>query len=123
MDTVGYDYPEPLVFPTITAQEIEDAIRKPGPDKAPGPDGITNRILVAALPALIPTLTQLFNRCLELGHHPPCFKESITVALTKPGKGDYGIAKAYRPIALLNTIGKALESVVSARLNWAVEQY
>jgi hypothetical protein len=43
--------------------------------------------------------------------------------LRKPGKPDYSNPKSYRPIALLSTIGKALESVVASRLSYLVEAY
>ena len=42
--------------------------------------------------------------------------------LKKPDKPDYTLPKAYRPIALLNTLGKALEGVTAAKLStWAEE--
>lgn len=39
------------------------------------------------------------------------------------GKEDYTIAKAWRPISLLATLGKILESVVAERISHAVETY
>ena len=36
--------------------------------------------------------------------------------IPKEGKKDYSNPSAYRPIALLNTLGKALESIVATRL-------
>lgn len=41
--------------------------------------------------------------------------------LRKPGKKDYQIAKSYRPVALLNTLGKFLEAVIARRISYAVE--
>ena len=43
------------------------------------------------------------------------------MVLRKPGKPDYADPKAYRPIALLNTIGKALEAVIATRISYLVE--
>ncbi|EKV16962.1 Transposon I factor, putative [Penicillium digitatum PHI26] len=43
--------------------------------------------------------------------------------LKKPNKGDYTIAKAWRPISLLATLGKVLESVVAERISHAVETH
>lgn len=43
------------------------------------------------------------------------------IPLRKPGKGDYSIAKAWRPISLLLTLGKALEAVVAERISYVVE--
>ncbi|XP_044715289.1 reverse transcriptase (RNA-dependent DNA polymerase) domain-containing protein [Hirsutella rhossiliensis] len=41
----------------------------------------------------------------------------------KPHKDDYTIAKAWRPISLLSTLGKILEAVVAERISYAVETY
>jgi hypothetical protein len=43
--------------------------------------------------------------------------------LRKPGKGDYLNPSAYRPIALLNTLGKTLESVIAGRITETAESY
>ncbi|GAB7336735.1 hypothetical protein MBLNU13_g10834t2 [Cladosporium sp. NU13] len=43
--------------------------------------------------------------------------------LKKPNKGDYTLAKAWRPFSLLSTLGKLLEAVVAERISYAVETY
>lgn len=43
--------------------------------------------------------------------------------LRKPGKDDYIQPKAYRPIALLNTLGKALEAVMATRLAYLADTF
>lgn len=45
------------------------------------------------------------------------------MVLRKPGKKDYGSPRAYRPISLLPTISKGLESIVAARLSYMAERY
>ena len=45
------------------------------------------------------------------------------MALKKPGKEDYTIPKAYRPIALLNTLGKTLESIVAKKITYLAEKH
>jgi hypothetical protein len=42
--------------------------------------------------------------------------------LRKAGDRDYQVAKSYRPVALLNTIAKFLESIVARRISYAVEE-
>ncbi|EED15976.1 reverse transcriptase, putative [Talaromyces stipitatus ATCC 10500] len=91
-------------MPPITLDEVQTAVTNVKPDKAPGPDGIPNLVLQRLLPTIEAYL-------------------STTVILRKPGKPDYSDPKAYRPIALLSTIGKALESVLARRLSYLVEQY
>lgn len=46
-----------------------------------------------------------------------------TMALKKPGKEDYTTPKAYRPIALLNTLGKAVESIMARKITYLAEKY
>jgi len=60
---------------------------------------------------------------LDTGHFPTCFKNTLTVVMKKPLKPDYTLAKAYRPIALENTLGKVIESVVAETLSYLVEEH
>ena len=120
-DTIGYDYPEETSVPPITVDEVKRTIAKAQPKTAPGTDDITNHLLQVATETLAPVLTDLFNGCLFSGYCPLHFRESKTVALRKPGKDDYSDPRAYRPITLLNTLGKALEAIVATRLSYAAE--
>ena len=122
-DIDGFQYPQPIECPAITREEIERAVRKAAPNKAPGTDGIPNAILHQTIPILLPHLDVLFNSCLQQGYFPAYFKESITVVLRKPGKDDYTQPKSYRPIALLNTLGKALEAILANRLTYLADTY
>lgn len=122
-DIDNFIYPEPLPMPPITPQEIIRAINDVASGKAPGPDGIPNLVLQRTLPVLLPFLTQLFNDCLRLGYCPEHFRKSNTVILRKPGKADYTDPKSYRPIALLSTLGKALEAAIAKRMSYLVERY
>ena len=53
---------------------------------------------------------------ISTGHLLKLFKHSSTVVLRKPNKGDYTKPRAYRLIALPNTIAKTLEALVARRL-------
>ena len=68
-------------------------------------------------------IRSLFERCIQEGIQPAQFKSAATIVLRKPGKKDYSDPKAYRPIALLDTLGKILESIVSKRLRYVIEMY
>src|SRR5437764_1177819 len=121
-DLAGYNYPQEIeISMEITQDEVKNAIHRSAPDKAPGPDGITNRMLRQLVRQIAPLLTRMFNACVRQGYHPIQFRESITVALRKLNREDYTIAKAYRPIALLNTIGKTLEAVMAEKLTNVTE--
>ncbi|KAJ6003542.1 hypothetical protein N7522_006234 [Penicillium canescens] len=118
-----------IPFPAITEQELADAIRRAPPNKAPRPDGIPNmvwRLLAGdsvSQRAFIATILDIFNTCLRIGHNPQHFQASVTVTLRKAGPRDYRLPKAYRPVALLNTLGKVLEAIIANRIAWAVEEH
>lgn len=60
-DTQGFIHPQAQTCPlVITKEEVAAAIRRPKADKAPGPDGIPNRILQACGDSLVEMLTPLF---------------------------------------------------------------
>jgi hypothetical protein len=44
------------------------------------------------------------------------------VVIQKPGKGDYSIPKAHRPISLFRTLSKGLEKVVARRISDFLER-
>ncbi|KAF4421507.1 putative RNA-directed DNA polymerase from transposon X-element [Colletotrichum fructicola] len=75
------------------------------------------------LDAILPYLVHLFKACVNLNHHPECFKESYTVVLKKEGKDNYTLPKSYRPIALLSCVGKALERLVADDLQRLALKY
>ena len=60
---------------------------------------------------------------INLGHFPKCFKNTDTIVLRKPAKPDYTQAKAYRPIALENTLGKVLESIMADIMSYLTETH
>jgi hypothetical protein len=45
------------------------------------------------------------------------------VVLRKPGKSNYIILQAYRPIALLSMVGKIMEFVLAKRLSYLIKIY
>jgi hypothetical protein len=128
--TATSNRPDSIPFPPITMQELEGAIRRTPPNKAPGADGIPNKIwklladeASASRQPFISIILDIFNACLRIGHNPRHFQTSITVTLRKAGPRDYRLPKAYRPVALLNTLGKVLEAIVATRIAWAVEEH
>lgn len=122
-DTASYTYPQPIDFPLVTTQEIQEAVKGAKAGKAPGEDGIPNSLWhkLIETPVILETLVHLFNACIRTGYNPTHFQRSVTVVLRKQGKSDYQLAKSYRPVALLNTIGKFLEAVIARRISYAVE--
>src|SRR4051812_21148507 len=65
----------------------------------------------------------LFRASLEAGTLPSQWRHAKIIPLRKPGNEDYTVAKSWRPISLLATLGKVLESVITERISHAVETY
>lgn len=65
----------------------------------------------------------LFDSSLRDGVVPHQWRTAKIIPLKKPDKDDYRLAKAWRPISLLSTLGKALEAVVAERISYAVETH
>lgn len=116
----GAEYRGQIPFPDITEREVLQAIASTPPIKGPGPDGIINKVLHIIPAQLAPHLTRIYNWSLRLGYCPAHFRQSTTIVLRKPGKDDYTIL-AYRPIALLKTIGKPMDSIVARRTSLITE--
>jgi hypothetical protein len=68
-------------------------------------------------------VTKIFTASINLGYYPRKWKTATIVVLRKPGKPDYSVPGAYRPISLLNTLGKLLEAVMARRLSYYAETY
>ncbi|THC94012.1 hypothetical protein EYZ11_006521 [Aspergillus tanneri] len=116
-------YPTPLATPRITIYKVRRAVHHTAPRKAPGPDGIPNLVLQRNLAHIKTWLEGIFNACIDTGYCPNHFRASKTVVLRKPGKDNYSNPKNYCLIALLSTIGKALEAIITSRISYLVECY
>ena len=63
-------------------------------------------------------IISIANTCIDLGYWPSYFKRLTTVVIPKPNKPLYNSPKSFRPIVLLNTIGKLIKKVISKRLQF-----
>lgn len=63
------------------------------------------------------------SRALDEGILSSQGRHAKRIPLRKPGKDNYKVAKSWRPISLLATLGKVLESVVAERISHVVETY
>ena len=68
-------------------------------------------------------ILRLANACIDVGHWPKHFKDSLSIIIPKPNKPAYSTPKAFRPIVLLNTLGKLLEKLISNRFQFDMIKY
>jgi hypothetical protein len=104
----AYEY-SPASEPKLTCPtEVLEAIKGRKVGKAPGPNVVPNRALRHLPNRAITFLTKLFNAVLRRQYIPPAWKHTRVVSILKPGK-DPTLPSSYRPISLLNTVGKLFE--------------
>jgi Reverse transcriptase (RNA-dependent DNA polymerase) len=125
----------PVVFPDdplplaprelapITQDEVATALSGTSNKSAPGPSGQSYLLIKWAFSVHPARLTQLFNACLRLGHHPPQWREATVAVVPKPNRTDPSLPKNYRPISLLECLGKLLEKIISTRILFDINFY
>jgi len=88
----------------------------------PGPDKLSWRHFKSILSDkdCISSVIKIANACIDLGYWPNHFKILSMVIIPKPNKPSYNSSKSFRPIVLLNTIGKLIEKVIGERLQFLV---
>jgi hypothetical protein len=116
-------YPISRLQETFTPEEIERAIMTSSPKKAPGRDGIPFACLRQVYAAIPDHVNAFYSTLGAKGYHPRSWREATTAIIPKPNKPDYSSVKAYRPIALLNCMGKILEKLMATRLAQMAEAH
>ena len=95
---------------SCTALEISNLIKLLNPNKACGPDAISNRMLRAVAIEISVPLEILFNRSFREGMFGNIWKCSHVLPL--PKQGDKSVLSNYRPVSLLSGVGKLQERIV-----------
>ncbi|GFU91494.1 probable RNA-directed DNA polymerase from transposon X-element [Trichonephila clavipes] len=108
-------HPPPPTAETAYPSEIISYIKSSNAKKAPGKDGISNRMTKNFTLKAILILTILINKILKHNYFPKIWKEAIIFPILKPGKSKNNPA-SYRPISLLSTLSKITESIILTRL-------
>jgi hypothetical protein len=99
-----------IITTNITPEMVNEEFKKLDTNKAPGPDGINNKILKKAKYALKEIVAQLFNLCLAESYVPTQWKEANIIPIPKIKEpkevGDN------RPIALTSSVCKTFERII-----------
>jgi hypothetical protein len=123
-DVAQMETPTPICkVDPISRAQMRRVLARLKPFKAPGPDGIPNIILSKCADIIESRLWYIFTAIFEKGWYYAPWKNFTTVVLQKPGKPKYNVPKEYRPITLLNTMGKVLTSIVVEQLTFYTEKY
>jgi hypothetical protein len=90
-------------------------------DVAPGPDGVPGRVWAESINTFAPRLRYLFTRCLRKGVYLRAWRTVRLVLIRKEGRPPDS-PSVYRPVCLLDVVGKPLERIIAARLEAHVSE-
>ena len=86
----------------------------------PGPDKLLWHHLKIIInnSVCLSKIIDIANMCFSIGFWPSYFKTLTFIIIPKPNKEFYDSPKSFRPIVLLNTIGKLIEKIIGERLQF-----
>ena len=102
-------------FPPISEQTVLKCLLRLSPSKSTADVSYSNRILRECAPIITPSLAYLFNLSVASSSFPEAWKEATVIPLYK-NRGSTASPTNYRPVSLLPSIGKVLDSIQSRRL-------
>ena len=116
------DYKPTQKWNPFSKFEFKSVISKCNDSSTPEPDKLSwcHLKLIIKNDNCLSRIIDIANACIDLEHWPKYFKRSTTIVIPKPNKSSYNHPKAFRPIVLLNILGKLIEKVVTERLQFIV---
>nr|XP_050046522.1 uncharacterized protein LOC126543446 [Dermacentor andersoni] len=105
---------------SFSVSEVRAALQSLNGRSAPGPDGISNRLLRNLDDGSIELLTKEINDVWEAGIVPDAWKEATVILIPKPGKTP--AIDSLRPISLTSCVGKVAEHVIHNRISRHIEE-
>ena len=104
----------------FSKEEFKSAIANCNNFSTLGPDKLSWSHLKIILKnnECLSNIISIANICIDLGYWSSHFKRSTMVVIPKPNKLLYDSPKLFRPIMLLNIVGKLIEKVISERLQF-----
>lgn len=104
----------------ITMAELSYIMNNLNIKKAPGPDKLNNKIIEEVFKANKDLLLAVYNKCFFLQCFPKPWKGANVIFIDKKPEINNKTASNYRPICLLNSLGKIYEKILLNRLQYHV---
>lgn len=108
-------------IPLFTEAELKCAVERVASRKGPGPDGVPSEVVKLACVVGADQVLACFNEQLSVGTFPTAWKRANLVLLLKPGKPPE-LPGSYRPLCLLDAVGKLYEQLLRCRLEQELER-
>ena len=105
----------------FTTEEMAQSMNKCKLKKAPGPDKVSNDMLVQLSSYGKEILLNLLNKTWQLGQLPKIWKTATIIPVLKKDKPKEN-PSSYQPISLKSCICKIIERMINARLYWWLEK-
>ena len=104
----------------ISYEELNSALAKLKLKKSPGPDCITNEMIISLGKPALYKLLEIYNKSWEEGSLLQSWREATMIPIHKPGKAKTETT-SYRPISMTSCMVKLLERIINTRLKWFLE--
>jgi len=106
----------------FSKEEFKIALERCNNLSTPGPDKLSLNHLKIILTdnVYITNIIKIANTCIDLEYWPNHFKRSSIVIIPKPNKLLYNSPKSFRPIILLNTLGKLIKKIIGERIQFHI---
>lgn len=114
---------------SVDVHELKNCAWALSPNRAPGMDSITAKMVRVLWPAIAPRLMKIINESLRTAQFPSSWKAAQVIPILKGQDRDTALPKSYRPVSLLPVMGKITEKVINNRLktqispNLSVKQF
>ena len=106
---------------TVTTEGVKKLLTNLDPHKAPGPDGITPKLLKTVANEIAPALTLIFKISIRRSALPADWKLAHIAPVFK--KGERYKPSNYRPISLTSIACKMLEHIVTSHIMTHLEKH
>jgi hypothetical protein len=101
----------------FTPAEVKNIMMQQNPQKTPGIDNFTADIIQTLFDTLPNVVTDLYNKCLELGYFPREWEQSKIHFIKKSKSRNASDPRSYRPLSLIPVLAKVFEKLIINRLN------